>query len=124
MIAATQAKLGTWTDSELDIIAAAYLDMLAREHRAQAFNKSAIRREGLAAMAATREDGAQRSAGSWEMKCCNVSAVARAAGFGFVNGYKPLGHGQGKPIAAALERRALAVGWCDEDIEALQEAQR
>jgi hypothetical protein len=54
------------------------------------------------------------------MKHCNISAVMRAAGLPWINGYKPLGHGQQKPLAAALARQALALGWDDDDIAALE----
>lgn len=113
----TQASpLGAWTDDENDVISTAYLRNLEQEQDGEKYNKAAARRAGLAAMAATRDDGRARSAGSWEMKCCNISAVMRAAGLPWVNGYKPLGHGQAKPIAAAIVRAMLANGWPDEDI--------
>jgi hypothetical protein len=83
-------------------------------------NKSKARREGLAAMAATREDNAQRSPGSWEMKACNISAVMRAAGLPWVNGYKPLGHGQAAPLARALVTVLLAHGFNDEQVARMQ----
>jgi len=114
--------LGAWQAGENDILAAAYLDMLSRELLATTYNKSAIRREGITAMAFTRDDNAARSGGAWEMKCCNVSAVMRAARLPWINGYKPLGHGQARPLAAALVRGMLAAGWSDDDIRALEKA--
>lgn len=114
------APLGAWQAGENDIIAAAYLDMLSRELLATTYNKAANRRDGLAAMAATRDDGASRSHGSWEMKCCNVSAVMRAARLPWINGYKPLGHGQARPLAAALARGMIAAGWDDADIARIE----
>lgn len=116
----TASPLGAWTADENDIIAAAYLDMLSRELLATTYNKAANRREGITLMSATRDDGRARSHGSWEMKCCNISAVMRAARLPWINGYKPLGHGQARPLAAALVRQMLAMGWDDADITALE----
>ena len=116
----TRASLGAWTREENSVLAGAYLDMLARELRGEKYNKAAARREGLAAMASYREDHAQRSAGSWEMKACNASAVMIAAGLPFIHGYKPLGHGQQRALAHALAVQALAHGWNDDDIAALE----
>jgi hypothetical protein len=119
------ANLGHWTREENSVLAGHYLDMLAHELRAEKYNKAAHRREGLAAMATYREDRAQRSAGSWEMKACNASAVMIAAGLPFIHGYKPLGHGQQRDLAHALATQALAYGWPDDDIAALEKiAQR
>lgn len=109
----TNKPLGAWTDRENDVLAAAYLDMLADELAGEKYNKAATRREGLDAMAATRSDGAKRSPGSWEMKCCNASAVMHAAGLRFINGYKPLGHGQQRALAAALIRQLEQRAGCD-----------
>jgi hypothetical protein len=114
------ATLGPWTREENRVLAGSYLDMLARELRAEKYNKAAARREGLALMATYREDRAQRSAGSWEMKMCNASAVMRAAGLPWINGYKPLGHGQQRALAHALSLAALDYGWPDDDIAALE----
>ena len=95
-------KIGAWVDDENATIARAYVAMLDKELNGTPFNKAAIRREGLATMAATRNDKRERSPGSWEMKCCNISAVLHAAGLRFVQGYKPLGHGQQKALTLAL----------------------
>lgn len=72
-----------WTPEELEIIVRAYLDMLLEEVEGRKFNKSAIRRAVLPQL-----DG--RSAGSYEMKCCNISAAARDMGYKWISGYKPL----------------------------------
>jgi hypothetical protein len=114
------AKLGNWTREENRVLAGSYLDLLARELRAEKYNKAAARREGLALMATYRDDRAQRSHGSWEMKMCNASAVMIAAGLPFIHGYKPLGHGQQRDLAHALACEALAQGWSDDDIAALE----
>jgi hypothetical protein len=109
----TPQKLGPWTDGENNIIASHYVDMLARELRGDKYNKAANRREGITLMAASRDDGNARSHGSWEMKCCNISAVMQLAGLPWING---LGHGQARPLAAALFRQMIAHGWSDRDI--------
>lgn len=116
----TKQNLGPWTREENSVLAGHYLDMIARELRGEKYNKAANRRAGLAAMATYRSDGQQRSAGAWEMKMCNASAVMRAAGLPFINGYKPLGHGQQRDLAHALAAQALAYGWNDDDIAALE----
>ena len=120
----TPSPLGPWTDAENDILATEYSDMLTKETRGEKYNKAATRRGGLAAMAATRDDSRSRSHGSWEMKSSNLSAVLRAAGLPWINGYKPLGHGQMKPLAAAMVRHALAIGWDDTDVRALEKAHK
>ena len=117
----TKLKLGPWTDAENDIHARLYIGMLNLELLGLKFNKAQHRRDGLAQMAASRDDNASRSDGSWEMKACNCSAVMCAAGLPFIHGYKPLGHGQFKPLAAALARALIAHGWSDPDIAALEE---
>jgi len=120
------APLGNWTREENSIIAGSYLEMLALEMDGRKYNKAAMRRAGLAAMATYRSDGRERSHGSWEMKCCNISAVLVAAGkargqdLPWIKGYKPLGHGQQKALAHALAVQALAHGWNDDNIAALE----
>jgi hypothetical protein len=114
-------KLGAWTREENSVLAGAYMIMLGLEQRGEKYNKAAARRAGLAAMASYRDDRAQRSPGSWEMKACNASAVMVAAGLPFIKGYKPLGHGQAKPLAHALAVAALAHGRDDADIAALED---
>ena len=117
---ATASPLGAWTDPENNVIVASYCRMLALEMAGEKYNKAAARREGLAAMAATRDDQKQRSPGSWEMKCCNISAVMRAARMPYINGYKPLGHGQARALAAAIVPHALAHGHDDAAIARLE----
>ena len=94
-----------WSDAENDICSGAYLDMLALEMAGTKYNKAATKRAGITLMAATRDDSVARSSGSWEMKCQNISAVMNAAGLRYIKGYKPLGHGQQKALAAALIRQ-------------------
>jgi hypothetical protein len=57
--------------------------MLDTEMAGEKYSKAAIRREGLAAC-----EG--RSSGSWEMKCCNISAALNDHGLTYIRGYKPL----------------------------------
>ena len=94
--------------------------MWQRELNDEKNNTAQMRRDGLAAMATYREDRRERSHGSWEMKCCNISAVMRAAGLPFIQGYKPLGHGQVRDLAAAMVRQMLFYGCDDGDIAALE----
>ena len=103
-----------WTETENFAIADDYLIMLALEIRGEKYNKAAHRRALIAGELAVR------SHGSVEMKHCNISAVMRAAGLPWINGYKPLGHGQQKPLAAALAAMMIAHGWNDDDIKALE----
>lgn len=103
-----------WQQSENDAIAADYLDMLSRELLATTYNKAAHRRALIAGPLAAR------SHGSVEMKHCNISAVMRAARLPWINGYKPLGHGQARPLAASLARGMIAAGWNDDDIAAIE----
>lgn len=78
-----------WTEREQRIIAAAYLVLLERERNVYgpAFVKAKMRRAVLPLL-----DG--RSAGSYEMKMCNISAARHAAGRFWIEGYKPLGNAQ------------------------------
>jgi hypothetical protein len=120
-IMTTTAKPETgkpWQASENDAIAADYLDMLSRELLATTYNKAAHRRALIAGALAVR------SHGSIEMKHCNISAVMRAARLPWINGYKPLGHGQARPLAAAIVRGMLAAGWSDDDIRAIEKAHK
>ena len=98
----TSKRPPAWSDDENSVIAIHYVEMLTLENSGDAFNKAAYRRAGLTLMSATRDDNIARSAGSWEMKCCNISAVLNAAGLRWINGYKPLGHGQQRALTLAL----------------------
>lgn len=119
-------KIGAWTREENSVLAGAYLDILTRELNGERVNKAHERRQGLALMATYREDRRERSHGSWEMKMCNASAVMVAAGIPrgadlpWIQGYKPLGHGQARDLAHALAVAALAHGWNDDNIAALE----
>lgn len=104
-------RIGPWSDAENAIIAAHYVRMLALETDHKPFNKSAIRRQGLIEMQRAHPEHAPRSPGSWELKCCNISAMLNDAGLQYVNGYKPLGHGQGASLRNALRSSFIALGW-------------
>lgn len=97
------AKRTPWSVEELAVIMNGYFWLLNEERAGNKPNKSALRRKALPQL-----NG--RSAGSYEMKMCNISAACAALGLPWVNGYKPLGHAQ-KDITAILEahaRRAAA----------------
>jgi hypothetical protein len=72
-----------WTDNEIKLICDVYAAMLHFEGINRKFNKAAIRRASLPML-----EG--RSGGSWEMKCCNISAALNDLGMPWVKGYKPL----------------------------------
>jgi hypothetical protein len=85
-----------WTVEELQVICKVYAEMLLLEAQGVKFNKAANRRATLPLL-----DG--RSGGSYEMKCCNISAVLHDMGAPFIKGYKPLDSYQRciKPIILA-----------------------
>lgn len=71
-----------WTLEEVEVIVAAYLQMLTLELAGQRFNKTEHRRN-LKAKLNNRSDG------SIEFKHCNISAVMIELGFPYVSGYQP-----------------------------------
>lgn len=75
------AANGDWSDEENSILVMAYLDMLRRELRDEAFVKAEVNRQLQAELG--------RGRGSIEFKLANVSAVLREMTFPFINGYKP-----------------------------------
>ncbi len=64
-----------------------YLDMLVLELRDERFNKAKRNRD-------LREQLDGRSKGAVERKHQNISAILISLGFPYIDGYKPLGHGQ------------------------------
>jgi len=73
-----------WSEQEQRTLISCYLFMVKWEQEGRKFNKAEIRRKVLPNL-----EG--RSAGSYEMKCCNVSAAMAALGYScWVKGYKPL----------------------------------
>lgn len=77
----------SWSQQEIAATVADYMLMLQQELAGQRFNKAAHRRALLA-----RLNG--RSAAAVEMKHQNISAVLRASGRFWINGYKPLSNVQ------------------------------
>lgn len=75
---------GIWTETELALLAGAYYRMMRAQSDGVKVNKSALRREMMAA-------GCDRSHGSIEAKLMNLSAAMTDAGFPqyVVQGYKP-----------------------------------
>ena len=76
-----------WSRPEVEATVRDYLYMLALELRGERFNKAARNRELRAQL-----DG--RSHGAVERKHQNISAILISLGFPYIDGYKPLGHGQ------------------------------
>ena len=72
-----------WTQDEIKTICSVYATMLVMEQRGIKYNKAQARRNTLPDL-----DG--RSAGSYEMKCCNISAALNDQGMQWIKGYKPL----------------------------------
>lgn len=91
-----------WTDEEIRLICAAYAGMLALEIKGEKYNKSAVRRETVPLL-----DG--RSDGSYEMKCCNISAALIDQNLPHIKGYKARPAYQAALKPAALE--ALQAEW-------------
>jgi len=76
------AKRRDWTIQECRVLTAAYAFLLNAELSGARVNKSAIRRATLPKLD-------NRSAGSYEMKMCNISAALAEHGLPIVQGYKP-----------------------------------
>jgi len=95
-----------WTDDEQRTICKAYAAMLVCEENGQPFNKAAIRRAILPEL-----DG--RSAGSYELKMCNISAALDKWARPYIKGYKPLAGYQRtlfKHVSMFLEYGGLSFG--------------
>jgi hypothetical protein len=85
-----------WTSYEVDVVVAAYADMLRAEQRGEGYSKADRVRE-LQRMLPTR------SKGSIERKLQNVSAVLDEDGLPWIAGYKPLPHYQ-RDLRPAITR--------------------
>lgn len=107
------AKRRDWTREECRTLVAAYAYLLNAELRGEKVNKSAIRRATL-----PRLDN--RSAGSYEMKMCNISAALAERGMPIVNGYKPRASYQRALVATITE--AVMAGILSSDPERSTEA--
>jgi hypothetical protein len=85
-----------WLRAEIDVVVAAYLDMLVDETRGQRVNKAARVRDLEAILTA-------RNHAAIEMKMQNVSAVLYELAQDWIEGYKPLPHYQQNLHAAVVE---------------------
>ncbi len=84
-----------WTDFEIEVTVAAYVDMLRSEQRGERYSKAETVRR-LQAILPTR------TTGSIERKLQNVSAVLDEEGLPWIEGYKPLAHYQHDLQSAVL----------------------
>ena len=84
-------KRKDWSDSEVAITIADYLDMLRAEQADIPYSKAAHRR-GLMG----RLDG--RSEGAIEFKYANVSSALVELGMPYIAGYQPRSHRQAKLV--------------------------
>ena len=103
-----------WNRSEVEATVRDYLDMLALELRGERFNKAARNRELRAQL-----DG--RSHGAVERKHQNISAILISLGFPYIDGYKPLGHGQDMLQGVIHEQLPPLLGLVKADVEAPQQ---
>ena len=86
-----------WSEEEQRYIIGAYMNMLNQELAGIKYNKAAMRRVTLPLLKG-------RSAGSYEMKCCNISAALNDLGLPWIRGYKPL-PGYQRSLKDELERQ-------------------
>ncbi len=78
-----KTRPAAWTDAEQIAICSAYAVLLDAQNNGLTVNKAELCRATLPALV-------NRSRGSYEFKCCNISAALADAGNGYVTGYKPL----------------------------------
>jgi hypothetical protein len=94
-----------WTRWEVDAAVVAYLDMLQKERRGEAYVKAGVVRDVAGLLPA-------RSKGSIERKFQNISAILDESGLPWIDGYKPLSNYQDELALAVMEavgsRRRLA----------------
>lgn len=91
-----------WNEDEIKTICEVYANMLLLEMQGRKFNKALARRTTLPKL-----DG--RSAGSYEMKCCNISAALNDKGMPWIKGYKPL-KGYQRALKVAIVDACMLVG--------------
>jgi len=91
-----------WTENEIKTICNVYATMLAKEQNEEKFNKAQARRETLPLL-----DG--RSGGSYEMKCCNISAALNDMGMPWILGYKPRS-GYQRSLKLAIVEACVSAG--------------
>jgi hypothetical protein len=82
------ARGDNWTQREVELVVADYLEMLILELSGQPYNKSQTRRELLATL------DAGRTKGSVESKRMNISAALLDIGMPCIDGYKPFSNYQ------------------------------
>ncbi len=92
-----------WTDDEIDLVVAAYFDLLAAEMRGERPTKAAIVRDLGRLMPA-------RSPGSIEFKMGNISAVLEELHEPWVDGYKPYPNYQAALRRAVVDRLGHRIG--------------
>jgi hypothetical protein len=88
-----------WSREEVEAVVADYFGMLTLELRGEPFNKAEHNRHLQQALN-------RRSHGSIERKHQNISAILIAAGYPYIDGYKPLGNYQELLRAVAEARLA------------------
>lgn len=86
----------SWSEREVEVAVEAYFEMLEKELRGGAVNKTEVRRKTL-----PRLD--DRSNGSLEFKNCNISAALLQMGYPSIDGYKPRWNFQ-RDLIPAIER--------------------
>lgn len=82
-LSSTASASGTWTEAELAAAVRAYRRMLELELAGPEYSKTEFRREVLAG------ELADRSAGAFEYRMQNISAVLDELGLPWIDGYKP-----------------------------------
>ena len=102
-----------WSRSEVEATVRDYLNMLVLELRGERFNKAARNRE-----LRVRLDG--RSHGAVERKHQNISAILISLGLPYIDGYKPLGHGQDLLREVIRERLPPLLPFVEADVETPQ----
>ena len=98
-----------WSFAEQAAVCAAYWVLLRREMAGEPINKAEARRTVLPLL----DD---RSAGSYEMKMCNISAMRASRDETWIKGYKPLGNAQKSLVDAFEYVDKVAPATTDEDV--------
>ena len=75
---------GRWTEDEIRAAVAAYAELMRAERRGEAADKSAMRQRVLSGALS------QRTAGAYEYRMQNISAVLDERGYAWIAGYKPM----------------------------------
>lgn len=87
----------SWTEREVQAIVEDYFDMLRRELRGKAFNKTEHRRNLVPKLNGRTEQ-------SIEFKHANISAALRDMGYPFISGYKPRSNYQRALLPQAIRQ--------------------